>query len=77
MDAVLLDGSGTACLLKRAVTRIYFLDETEANANDPILRSIEDQVLRKTLIARDEGEVLRFDIHMQGDGQTAFFEFQG
>ena len=62
-------------LLKRLVTRIYFPDEEEANAGDPILSSIEDQELRRTLLARDEGDALRFDIHLQGDGQTAFFEF--
>ena len=62
-------------LLKRLVTRIYFPDEQEANAIDPVLSSIRDQGLRRTLIARDEGRALRFDIHLQGDGQTAFFEF--
>ena len=62
-------------LLKRLVTRIYFPDEEEANAGDPVLSSIEDQELRRTLIARDEGDSLRFDIHLQGDRQTAFFEF--
>ena len=61
-------------LLKRLVTRIYFPDEEEANAGDPILSSIEDQGLRSTLIARGEGDSLRFDIRLQGDGQTAFFE---
>jgi protocatechuate 3,4-dioxygenase alpha subunit len=62
-------------LLKRLVTRIYFPDEQEANAIDPVLSSIEDQELRRTLIARDEGDALRFDIHLQGEGQTVFFEF--
>jgi len=61
-------------LLKRLVTRIYFPDEEEANASDPVLSTIEDLMLRRTLIARDEGGVLRFDIRLQGDGQTAFFE---
>ena len=61
-------------LLKRLVTRIYFPDEEAANAVDPVLSTIEDPELRRTLIARDEGNVLRFDIHLQGDGQTAFFE---
>jgi protocatechuate 3,4-dioxygenase, alpha subunit len=61
-------------LLKRLVTRIYFPDEEEANAVDPVLSSIEDQGFRRTLIAHDEGNALRFDIHLQGDGQTAFFE---
>ncbi len=62
-------------LLERLVTRIYFPNEEEANADDPVLSSIEDQKLRRTLIARDEGDALRFDIRLQGDGQTAFFEF--
>lgn len=62
-------------LLKRLVTRIYFPDEEEANARDHVLSSIEDRELRKTLIAREEGGALRFDIHLQGEGQTAFFEF--
>jgi protocatechuate 3,4-dioxygenase alpha subunit len=61
-------------LLKRLVTRIYFPDESEANARDPVLSSIEDREFRKTLVARDEGGVLRFDVHLQGDDQTAFFE---
>lgn len=65
-------------LLKRLVTRIYFPDEGEANADDPVLSSVEDPQLRETLIARPEGpegDVLRFDIHLQGEDQTAFFEF--
>ena len=61
-------------LLKRVVTRLYFPDEEEANANDPILSSIEDLEFRRTLLAYDEGDALRFDIHLQGENQTAFFE---
>lgn len=64
-------------LLKRVVTRIYFPDEGEANAADPVLSSIEDPEPRETLIAHDEGGCLRFDIHLQGENQTTFFEFQG
>lgn len=61
-------------LLKRLVTRIYFPDEAEANAQDPVLVSLEDPGLRETLVARDEGDVFRFDIRLQGDRQTAFFD---
>lgn len=61
-------------LLKRLVTRIYFPDEGASNAGDPVLSSIEDPGFRKTLVARQEGGVLRFDVYLQGDGQTAFFE---
>ena len=61
-------------LLKRLVTRIYFPDEKESNAQDPVLSTIEDPEFRKTLVAHDEGGELRFDVHLQGDNQTAFFE---
>jgi protocatechuate 3,4-dioxygenase alpha subunit len=61
-------------LLKRVVTRIYFPDEEEANANDPVLSSVEDLGFRRTLVAHDEGDALRFDIYLQGTNQTAFFE---
>jgi protocatechuate 3,4-dioxygenase, alpha subunit len=57
-------------LLRHLFTRIYFPDEEEANAADPLLSSIEDPVRRRTLIA-DE---LRFDIHLQGERQTAFLD---
>jgi protocatechuate 3,4-dioxygenase alpha subunit len=60
-------------LLNRLVTRIYFPDEAEANAADPILALIEDEAERATLIAEPEDGVLRFDIRLQGEGQTAFF----
>lgn len=65
----------TRGLLKRVVTRIYLPDEEEANAADPVLSMVEDPEVRGTLIAHDEGGVLRFDIRLQGEGQTAFFEF--
>ena len=61
-------------LLRRVVTRIYFPDEEEANANDPVLSSVEDPGFQRTLVAHDEGDTLRFDIHLQGENQTAFFE---
>jgi protocatechuate 3,4-dioxygenase alpha subunit len=57
-------------LLQHLYTRMYFPDEEEANAADPLLSSIEDPALRETLIARD----LRFDIHLQGERQTAFLD---
>jgi protocatechuate 3,4-dioxygenase, alpha subunit len=62
-------------LLRQVVTRIYFPDEEEANASDPILASIKDKEVRSTLIARGALEDhLHFDIHLQGDRQTAFFD---
>ena len=59
-------------LLKRIVTRMYFPNEVEANAADPVLSGL-DEAARNTLIARDEGGVLQFDIRLQGPGQTTFF----
>jgi protocatechuate 3,4-dioxygenase alpha subunit len=59
-------------------TRLYFSDEGEANAKDPVLNLIEWEVRRKTLIAqreaRDGKVVYRFDIRLQGDGETVFFD---
>ena len=52
---------------------MYFPDEEAANAVDPVLSSIPDPDVRSTLVARDEGGVLVFDIHLQGDQETAFF----
>jgi protocatechuate 3,4-dioxygenase alpha subunit len=60
-------------LLNRLVTRIYFPDEAEANAEDPVLSLIEDEAERRTLIARQEDGALRFDIRLQGEGETTFF----
>jgi protocatechuate 3,4-dioxygenase alpha subunit len=59
-------------------TRAYFDDETEANAADPVLNLIEWEKRRPTLIAkrsvRDGKPVYRFDIRIQGDGETVFFD---
>jgi protocatechuate 3,4-dioxygenase alpha subunit len=59
-------------LLHRVVTRIYFPDEAEANAADPVLRSVPDREGRARLVAVPEGDGLRFDIHLQGDQETPF-----
>jgi protocatechuate 3,4-dioxygenase, alpha subunit len=60
-------------LLHRVVTRIYFPDESDANAADPLLASIADPAARARLVAVAEGDRLRFDIHLQGDKETPFF----
>ncbi|MBO6783757.1 MAG: protocatechuate 3,4-dioxygenase subunit alpha [Alphaproteobacteria bacterium] len=64
-------------MLLHAYTRIYFSDEEDMNAADPVLGSVpEDR--RDTLIAKRDvempGTVYRFDIHMQGDRETVFFD---
>ena len=64
-------------LLSHAYTRIYFSDEAEANARDPVLMSVPEE-RRHTLIARREdtaaATIYRFDIVMQGDDETVFFD---
>jgi protocatechuate 3,4-dioxygenase alpha subunit len=59
-------------------TRMYFDDEAQANARDPVLNLIEWENRRATLIARRsmrEGKpVYRFDIRLQGDDETVFFD---
>jgi protocatechuate 3,4-dioxygenase alpha subunit len=64
-------------LLSHLYTRVYFDDEAPANACDPVLASLpEDR--RGTLIAAGsdgpEGRVYHFDIHLQGDRETVFFD---
>jgi protocatechuate 3,4-dioxygenase alpha subunit len=63
-------------LLDRVVTRVYFPDEAQANAADPVLASIADPARVTTLIARPDPAAasLRFDIHLQGDQETVFFD---
>jgi protocatechuate 3,4-dioxygenase alpha subunit len=59
-------------LLRHLVTRIYFPDETEANATDPVLNLVEP-ARRETLIATNSGAVLHFDVRLQGERETVFF----
>jgi protocatechuate 3,4-dioxygenase alpha subunit len=59
-------------LLQRLVTRIYFPDEAGANAADPVLAGLPSD-LRRTLVARPDGDGLRFDVHLQGPDETVFF----
>ena len=59
-------------MLNRCVTRIYFADEPEANAADPVLASVPVG-RRETLLAQPVDGGYRFDIHLQGPGETVFF----
>ena len=60
-------------LLDRVVTRVYLPDEDAANEADPVLRSV-DPSRRGTLLARADGDGLRFDIRLQGENETVFFD---
>jgi protocatechuate 3,4-dioxygenase alpha subunit len=73
--SVIVQGRG---MLTPVFTRIYFSDEQEANADDLVLRGVPES-RRHTLVAElQDGSsppVYRFDIRMQGDDETVFFDF--
>jgi protocatechuate 3,4-dioxygenase alpha subunit len=61
-------------MLNRVVTRVYFADEEEANHGDPVLARVP-VARRETLLAVAEpGGWYRFDIRLQGPGETVFFD---
>jgi protocatechuate 3,4-dioxygenase alpha subunit len=64
-------------MLSHLYTRIYFADEAEANARDPVLAEVEEG-RRHTLIAPRQttpaGTVYRFDLYLQGPDETVFFD---
>jgi protocatechuate 3,4-dioxygenase alpha subunit len=54
-------------LLRHLSTRMYFPGEP-----DDLLAAIEEK-RRRTLVARLDGDILRFDIRLQGEAETVFF----
>lgn len=63
-------------LLVHLFTRIYLPGDEAAHANDPLLAQLAAE-RRDTLIAKDEGNsTYRFDIRLQGEGETVFLEYQ-
>ena len=73
----------TAVIFARGInihlhTRIYFDDETAANEADPVLKQVPGEAMRQTLVARRDpaakATTYRFDIVLQGDGETVFFD---
>jgi protocatechuate 3,4-dioxygenase alpha subunit len=61
-------------LLDRVVTRAYFADEAQANAEDAVLRALPDDAARATLLAQPDGEGgYRLDVVLQGDDESVFF----
>ena len=64
-------------LLSHAYTRIYFPDEAEANAADPVLAAVPAERRATLIAAREESggtPLYHFDIHLQGDRETVFFD---
>ena len=59
-------------LLDRVVTRLYFADEAEANAQDAVLQALPPE-RRETLLAQSSEDGYRLDVVLQGDGETVFF----
>jgi protocatechuate 3,4-dioxygenase alpha subunit len=60
-------------MLLHAFTRAYFSDEP-SNATDKVLNAVPAE-RRDTLIAAHQGGgVYRFDIYMQGNRETVFFD---
>lgn len=58
-------------LLRHLCTRMYFPDD-DANGEDRVLRLVSES-RRETLIARRDGDILHFDIRLQGQDETVFF----
>jgi protocatechuate 3,4-dioxygenase, alpha subunit len=59
-------------MLNRVVTRIYFADEEQANAADPVLARVPAQ-RRATLLAQPTPDGYAIDLRIQGEGETVFF----
>ncbi|MBX2805860.1 MAG: protocatechuate 3,4-dioxygenase subunit alpha [Hyphomicrobiales bacterium] len=55
-------------------TRMYFGDEEAANAEDPVLARIEHKMRLPTLVAAADVSTYTFDIHLQGEKETVFFD---
>ncbi|MCY0095849.1 protocatechuate 3,4-dioxygenase subunit alpha [Hoeflea ulvae] len=55
-------------------SRIYFEDEAEANAADPVLLRMDLQERAGSLIAKGGGGSYSHDIHLQGPQETVFFD---
>jgi protocatechuate 3,4-dioxygenase alpha subunit len=60
-------------MLHRCVTRIYFADESEANASDPVLARVPAG-RRRTILAQPTSDGYAIDIRFQGPDETVFFD---
>ena len=62
-------------LLKALRTRVYLADEAAARA-DPVLAPLANSARVRTLVAQPAGDgAYRWDIRLQGEGETVFFAF--
>lgn len=60
-------------LLDRVVSRVYFPDEERANAGDPVLALVPAE-RRATFVANRSDDGYSFDVRLQGDAETVFFD---
>lgn len=60
-------------MLSRVITRVYFADEIDANANDPVLQTVPPE-RRHTLLAQPVTDGYQLDIRLQGPDETVFFD---
>jgi protocatechuate 3,4-dioxygenase alpha subunit len=60
-------------LLSHLLTRVYFPDEPR-NASDPVLQLVPAD-RRATLIAMPSAEGLEWNVILQGDNETVFFDY--
>jgi protocatechuate 3,4-dioxygenase alpha subunit len=60
-------------MLNRVVTRIYFPHNAEFNAADDVFAAVPTE-RRRTLVATPTDDGYRFDIHLQGEQETVFFD---
>ena len=60
-------------MLHRCVTRIYFADEQQANAADPVLARVPADRWR-TILAQPTSNGYTIDFRFQGPNETVFFD---
>jgi protocatechuate 3,4-dioxygenase, alpha subunit len=64
-------------LLVHAFTRLYFSDERNLNENDEVLNNIPAERRHTVIAQRNDGQnevSYHFDIYMQGENETVFFD---
>lgn len=64
-------------LMNRLFTRVYLPENAEVLANDALLASLPEDRRATLLAEREPDGGLRWDVHMQGEGETVFLAFDG
>lgn len=62
-------------LLDRLFTRVYLPDDEAVLAADPLLASLDPSERASLLARRQDDGSLRFDVRLQGDGETVFLTY--